>query len=64
MGVNPTDIKMEIFNFFSSKFNERWPVRPKLISPLFKKLAPEHRCHLESPISIDEIKKAIWGCGS
>lgn len=61
---DPLAIKSETHKFFANKFREKWPVRPKLISTLFKKLTPDQNHMIESNISLEEIKQAVWNCGS
>ena len=39
-------------------------MRPKLISPLFKKISAFELQNLESPITLEEIKHAMWACGN
>nr|KAJ0222973.1 hypothetical protein LSAT_V11C200055230 [Lactuca sativa] len=61
--VNPELIKLEALQFFASKFKENWPVRPLLISPLFKQLSIDQQQSLELAITPEEIKNAVWSCG-
>ncbi|KAJ9547610.1 hypothetical protein OSB04_020153 [Centaurea solstitialis] len=60
---NPKAILDEVFNFFSSKFQENMPIRPKLLSLLFKKLLDTGRSFLEAPFTLEEIKLVVWSCG-
>nr|KAJ0194711.1 hypothetical protein LSAT_V11C700378140 [Lactuca sativa] len=39
-------------------------VRPKIINDNFKKISEEDRDMLEASLSLDEVKNAIWSCGS
>lgn len=62
--TNPERIKAEIFNFYQEKFRERWPSRPKFNSSRFCVLDPLTSSNLEAPFTVEEIKEAIWSCGS
>lgn len=62
--TDPELIKKETFEFFRNKFHEPWPVRPKLISSLFKRLKPDQSSFIEAEITLYEIKIAVWCCGS
>ncbi|KAJ9555174.1 hypothetical protein OSB04_009788 [Centaurea solstitialis] len=65
MWVNdPATIKEETFKFFSQKFKETMYVRPKFVSNLFNKVSNEDNIMLVAPFSADEIKGAVWDCGS
>lgn len=59
-----TEIRNEIYSFFRDKFKEPRTSRPKLINPLFRTISFEQAEFLESPILIEEVKTAIWECGS
>nr|KAJ0220562.1 hypothetical protein LSAT_V11C200090910 [Lactuca sativa] len=61
---DPAAIKEVVFNHFAGRFAEPNKLRPKFISPNFKKLPPQVAKHLEDPFSLDEIKATIWACGS
>ncbi|XP_023750827.1 uncharacterized protein LOC111899176 [Lactuca sativa] len=50
--TDPSLIKMEAFNFFAEKFNERWPSRPKLVSRHFKQILPTDNELLETPFTL------------
>lgn len=39
-------------------------MRPKIINDNFKKISEEDRDMLEASLSLDEVKNAIWSCGS
>lgn len=62
--TDPKAIMKEVHDFFGGKFHESCSNIPKLISPLFKKLNTDQNTLLESHISIEEIKTAIWACES
>lgn len=61
---DPIKIKSDVVKFFEAKFSERADTRPRFINPGFRKLDLEQKNSLESPISLEEIKSAIWGCGA
>ncbi|GKB02123.1 hypothetical protein Tco_0830212 [Tanacetum coccineum] len=62
--TNPSLIKDEVFDFFSSKFAEDSFSRTALVSNFFKKLFDAQSSSLESPFSLEEIKIAVWECGN
>ena len=57
-------IKLEALKFFQSKFHEEWPVRPAFRSNLFRKITDNDKLALEAPITLQEIKNAVWACGN
>ncbi|GJT07167.1 hypothetical protein Tco_0841629 [Tanacetum coccineum] len=59
---NPDEIKQGAMEHFASRFKERSEPRPKFLSPLFRKLSFSDALYLEAPISMDEIKTAVWSC--
>ena len=61
---DPRDVKAEILKFFTDKFCERWPNRPKFINSKFKKFSTGQSSLLEYEFTIHEIKSAVWQCGS
>nr|KAJ0221007.1 hypothetical protein LSAT_V11C200075540 [Lactuca sativa] len=62
--TDPSMIKQEVVNHFRERYSEPIRSRPKFISAKFKKLTPQLASSLEKPFSLDEIKSAIWACGS
>lgn len=58
------DIKTRVVKHFADRFAEPMKSRPKFINSNFKKLPPCAIESLEDPFSFDEIKSAIWACGS
>lgn len=62
--TDPGQIKDNIVKFFESKFMEPDPHRPRFICDKFRKLNEAQKEYLESPISLDEIKTAVWRCGA
>ena len=57
-------IKHEVFKCLANKFKEKWPSRPKLNNNHFKRITPADSQMLEEPISLEEIKAAVWACGN
>nr|KAJ0203637.1 hypothetical protein LSAT_V11C500259620 [Lactuca sativa] len=62
--TNPMDIKKEAVRFFGNKFKEGWKNRSKFYNPGFRKLSEFDTNFLEGEFTINEIKKAVWACGS
>lgn len=62
--TNPEEIKVEDLRFFSSKFHERHTSCSRLTSNRFSRLSHTEAQSLESPFSHEEIKVAVWACGS
>jgi len=60
----PNEVKQEAFNFFSQKFKERWPNRPKLRSNDFSSISQADQNFQEAPFTISEVKATIWACGN
>lgn len=58
------EVKNEVFRFFSEKFKEKTPIRPKFTSSLFRSISSQTAQELESVISLEEVKSAVWNCGS
>nr|KAJ0186457.1 hypothetical protein LSAT_V11C900469030 [Lactuca sativa] len=61
---NPDQIKQVAVKHFSERFSEPIRSRPKFNSPKFRKLPPNTAMLLEEPFTLEEIKSAIWSCGS
>lgn len=57
-------IKLGTWRFFGDKFRETHTIRPTFSNPNFKKLDPTDNIFMEGDFSIEEIKDAIWNCGS
>ncbi|KAK9077285.1 hypothetical protein SSX86_005622 [Deinandra increscens subsp. villosa] len=62
--TSPDALKDRMLQFFSSKFSEPIPNRPLFLSDKFKKLSLSDSASLISPFSLQEIKCAVWSCGS
>nr|KAJ0195447.1 hypothetical protein LSAT_V11C700350330 [Lactuca sativa] len=61
---DPDQIKQVAVKHFSERFSEPIRSRPKFNSPKFRKLLPSTAILLEEPFTLEEIKSAIWSCGS
>lgn len=59
-----TEVKAEVLRLFQNKFTETHRTRPKLVSPYFKTLSMMDAIGLEAPFSVEEVKVAVWACGS
>ncbi|GJV44440.1 putative RNA-directed DNA polymerase [Tanacetum coccineum] len=59
---SPDSIKQEAFEHFSSRFKESPISWPSFSSLLFRQLSSSDSAFLESVISFDEVKDAVWGC--
>ncbi|GKF31355.1 cysteine-rich receptor-like protein kinase [Tanacetum coccineum] len=57
-------IKAAAFDHFSSQFKESRSSRPCFSSSRFRKISDQDACVLESPMSVEEVKEAVWGCAS
>ncbi|GJT96691.1 RNA-directed DNA polymerase, eukaryota [Tanacetum coccineum] len=59
-----SQIKWAIEGDKNSKFKEDNASRPRFFSPLFRKLSNFDALFLESSISLNEVKEAVWSCAS
>ncbi|GJV13868.1 hypothetical protein Tco_1355409 [Tanacetum coccineum] len=55
-------IKQVVADHFPSIFIQNIQVRPSFSSPLFSRLSPADSSFLESSISLEEVKEAVWCC--
>ena len=62
--TDPEKIKNEAWNFFQTKFKDKFPSRPFIRSRKFMKISPEDSITLEADFLPDEIKNAVWSCGN
>ncbi|GJT62359.1 RNA-directed DNA polymerase, eukaryota [Tanacetum coccineum] len=62
--VDPIRVKAEFFNHFSNQFSNPSTARISLDSYFPNRLKAEQAEDLECNISYDEIKKAVWDCGT
>ncbi|KAJ0550121.1 putative RNA-directed DNA polymerase [Helianthus annuus] len=61
---DPTVIKDHFKAAFEEKFQEPLLARPRMLPDGFLKLSIEQAGELVTPFSKEEIKKAVWECGS
>ncbi|GKC07931.1 RNA-directed DNA polymerase, eukaryota, partial [Tanacetum coccineum] len=61
---DPNHVKSEFCSHFASKFQRPGDSRSRINFPFPNQLNSEQATSLETPISIDEIKSAVWACGS
>ncbi|KAI3750395.1 hypothetical protein L2E82_21030 [Cichorium intybus] len=59
-----TEIKTAVFEFFEDKFREPSANRPKFVNSNLRSITPQSAQELEALISVEEIKTAVWACGS
>ncbi|GKA73845.1 RNA-directed DNA polymerase, eukaryota [Tanacetum coccineum] len=62
--VDPPRIKDAFISFFEKKFKHMEVIKVVNRSPFYKSLTNDQSSFLDSPISSNEIKAAIWDCGS
>lgn len=62
--TDPASIKKEKSEFFGEKLCEWCSVRSSFINHNLKKISDCDRRYLEAPFELNEIKDAIWSCGS
>lgn len=60
--VDPSNIKNAGLKHFADRFKEPNNDRPKFKSNRFKKLDSTEASYLESEITMDEIRAAVWNC--
>lgn len=58
------EVKKEVFRFSQNKFKETCVSRHKLINPYFKSISMMDAIMIESPFTLDEVKKYMWMCGN
>ncbi|KAL4561276.1 hypothetical protein LXL04_033440 [Taraxacum kok-saghyz] len=57
-------IKEEAVKFFSSKFREPVNSRPAFLNSNIRNISAADSDFLEAPFEVEEIKNAVWSCGS
>ncbi|GJY14126.1 hypothetical protein Tco_0383435 [Tanacetum coccineum] len=62
--VEPKDVKNEFLNHFSSQFDRHVSHRICLADVFNNQLSLEQQVDLERTISKEEIKRAVWDCGT
>ena len=60
----PSLVKKEVFRFYRDHFRENASRRPGYICGDLKQVALENRENLIAPFSKEEIKEAVFDCGS
>ena len=61
---DPTQVKQEFFNHFASRFDAPDWDRPITDSEFPSTLTNDQSATLEEEITQEEVKKAVWDCGS
>ncbi|KHN31828.1 hypothetical protein glysoja_044309, partial [Glycine soja] len=61
---NPDLIKAEVLQHFQNRFNEPHLNRPNLDGVHFNVLSPTQRKMMVQPFNEEEIRCAVWNCGS
>nr|GFA42124.1 transposon TX1 uncharacterized [Tanacetum cinerariifolium] len=61
---NLARVKYEFYHHFSNRFAQPDWDRVPLVDQFPRVLSSDFSCNLEAVVSSDEIKKAIWDCGS
>nr|GFD12004.1 RNA-directed DNA polymerase, eukaryota [Tanacetum cinerariifolium] len=61
---NPIDVKDEFFNHVSMRFRNPDPKEAYIEMDFPNVLSQEDKQFIEREVSIDEIKKAVWDCGT
>ncbi|GJX04161.1 hypothetical protein Tco_0190077, partial [Tanacetum coccineum] len=61
---NPIQVKKAFFNFFHDKFQPTESSFDANSNPGFTTLCPNIALDLQNPASFEEIRKAVWDCGS
>ncbi|GJX12096.1 RNA-directed DNA polymerase, eukaryota [Tanacetum coccineum] len=62
--VNPSKVKHEFLNHFACRFSKPEDLYIKLDTQFPNRLSGDQVDDLERPISYDEIKRAVWECGT
>nr|GEX47024.1 RNA-directed DNA polymerase, eukaryota [Tanacetum cinerariifolium] len=60
----PVDVKMEFYNHFSERFAKPGNKRDTIQMLFPRKLSLKQQKELENEVSNEEIKKAVWNCGT
>ncbi|KAM0042665.1 putative RNA-directed DNA polymerase [Helianthus debilis subsp. tardiflorus] len=60
----PSRVKKEVFSYFRNQFYSKVGSRPKLHCDSFKRLPKEYFDALTDPFTKEEIKDAVFDCGS
>ncbi|GKE46558.1 hypothetical protein Tco_1477816 [Tanacetum coccineum] len=60
----PTKVKNEFLNHFSNRFSKPTGPSINLGTSMFKQVSFDLNEELESNVTYDEIKRAVWDCGT
>ncbi|GKA00995.1 RNA-directed DNA polymerase, eukaryota, reverse transcriptase zinc-binding domain protein [Tanacetum coccineum] len=60
---NPVNVKKEFFDHFANRFRKPGKSTASLLAYFPNQISFEQRSYLESDVTNEEIKKAIWECG-
>ncbi|GKA17175.1 RNA-directed DNA polymerase, eukaryota [Tanacetum coccineum] len=60
----PSEVKKEFFQYFSERFCESVPNGVSIDKDFPKSLSKESQEDIERNITLEEIKKAVWECGT
>ncbi|GJS23933.1 RNA-directed DNA polymerase, eukaryota [Tanacetum coccineum] len=61
---DPANVKNEFFKHFSNRFSKPPSANIRLDSQMFRTLSSEQVEDMERNVSYDEVKRAIWDCGT
>nr|GEZ35985.1 RNA-directed DNA polymerase, eukaryota [Tanacetum cinerariifolium] len=60
---DPNSVKNEFFSYFKERFDSPCSSRLMLEGEFPNKLSADQSTDLESNVTIEEIKRAVWDCG-
>nr|GEY86507.1 RNA-directed DNA polymerase, eukaryota [Tanacetum cinerariifolium] len=60
---DPNSVKNELFSYFKERFDSPCSSRLMLDREFLNKLSADQSIDLDSNVTIEEIKKAVWDCG-
>ncbi|GJT75071.1 RNA-directed DNA polymerase, eukaryota [Tanacetum coccineum] len=61
--TDPVKVKDTFKDHFQARFEQPSPNRFKLSSPFTKRLSPDQVVDMDSNVSPNEIRRAVWDCG-
>ncbi|GKD81906.1 hypothetical protein Tco_1348745, partial [Tanacetum coccineum] len=61
---SPCLVKNEFLSHFKKRFEQPQAFRLKIDTNFLNKLTLEQQADLENDVSKDEIKRAVWDCGT
>nr|GEY58685.1 RNA-directed DNA polymerase, eukaryota [Tanacetum cinerariifolium] len=61
---NPKDVKMEFYKHFSERFGKPGNSRDTIQMGYPRTLSLDQQLELENEVSNEEVKKAVWDCGT